>query len=171
MNHVVIELFKLHPDVPDPHYGTSYSACFDLHFFPTTPITFYNEYNIRGEKFVDNQNTIWIHPGDRVLVPTGLVAKIKDPIPQYSIRLHARSGLALKNGLVLANAEGVVDVDYQEQIFAMMTNISSVIYVMKVGERICQAEVVSNYTAYWQFVSEKPKQLTERAGGFGSTGV
>lgn len=170
MNHVVIELFKLHPDVPDPHYGTSYAACFDLHFFPTEPVVFYDEYNNKGAKYITD-GCIWIQPGDRVLVPTGLVAKIKDPIPQYSIRLHARSGLALKQGLVLANAEGVVDVDYQEQIFAMIHNISKATIPIKIGDRICQAEVVTNLTSYWQFVPEKPKQLTERAGGFGSTGV
>jgi dUTP pyrophosphatase len=170
MNHVVIELFKMHPDVPDPVYGTGYAACFDLHCFPTGPVIGYSDQNVKIEyKLLDD--AIVILPGDRVLVPTGLVMRIKDAHAQFSIRLHARSGLALKNGLVLANSEGVVDLDYQEEIFAMIHNISKVPQMIKRGDRICQGEVVSNYTSYFLPVTEKPKKMGDRTGGFGSTGV
>jgi dUTP pyrophosphatase len=118
-----------------------------------------------------------ILPGDRMLVPTGLIMKIKNSgigspgncIANYSIRLHARSGMSLKQGLVLANAEGVIDVDYQKEIFVMLTNISVMPVSIKTGDRIAQAEIVRNYIAYFELV-DNVTQHSERDGGFGSTG-
>jgi dUTP pyrophosphatase len=91
----------------------------------------------------------------------------------YSIRLHARSGMSLKQGLILANSEGVVDVDYQQEIFVMLTNISELAVTISVGDRIAQAEVVRNYVAQFELVEsdEEPTPHSERSGGFGSTGV
>jgi dUTPase len=190
MNHVVIRLFRLSDEVPVPAYGTTMAACFDLSFQPT------GRYSIQG---YNNQNepidamvysgVCDINPGDRLLVPTGLVAQIVDqaqvdyyaypthyPAPSlenlasYSIRIHARSGMSLKNGLILANSEGVVDVDYQKEIFVMLTNISNRTQRIKTGDRIAQAEVVRNYIATFQLVKDQPKGYSERDGGFGSTG-
>ena len=121
--------------------------------------------------------TFSINPGDRVLVPTGLIMKIVDSsgsmkgFANYSIRLHARSGNALRRGLVLANAEGIIDADYQHEVFMLMTNISSVAIDIKRGERLCQGEIVKNLIANWSLVSEMPKSFSDRDGGFGSTGI
>lgn len=178
MDSLIVQLLRLSPEVPVPAYGTSMSACFDLSFQPV------GRYSIQG---YDRQNnsvdrmcytgTVEINPGDRILVPTGLTMKIKnsgmgspgDSIANYSIRLHARSGLSLKQGLVLANAEGVIDVDYQQEIFVMLTNISGRSAIIKTGDRIAQAEIVRNYIAYFELVDDIA-QHSERSGGFGSTG-
>ena len=181
MHSVVIELFRLSEDVPVPAYGTSMSACFDLSFQPT------GRFSIQG---YDRQNDpvdrmcyagfVDIDSGDRILMPTGLIMKIrgnseidisgKPSLANYSIRLHARSGMSLKQGLVLANAEGVIDVDYQKEIFVMLTNISGRTVRVNAGDRIAQAEIVRNYIAYFELVKEQPQPHSERAGGFGSTG-
>ena len=76
---------------------------------------------------------------ERVLVPTGLIFDIPKG---YSVRLHSRSGLAWKDGLYLTNCEGIIDYDYVEPIFVMMTNISQSPKTINNGVRICQAELV-----------------------------
>lgn len=182
MDAVIVQLLRYSPEVPIPAYGTSMSACFDLSFQPC------GRYSIQGYD-VQNQQVdrmcytgdVEIHPGDRILVPTGLVMKIvrrpdslytlqhERTAHNFSIRLHARSGMSLKQGLVLANAEGVVDVDYQKEIFVMLTNISDITQKIKTGDRIAQAEIVRNYIAYFELV-ESVTQHSERDGGFGSTG-
>ena len=138
----------------------------------------------RSELF--DEKHVYLNPGDRMLIPTGLVMKVrqvhsvetfaditreKEELHQFSIRLHARSGLALKRGLVLANAEGIVDVDYQEQVFILLHNISDTNQVVQYQERIAQGEVLVNEKVNILEVIERPKQYSERDGGFGSTGT
>jgi dUTP pyrophosphatase len=172
---IVIQLLKLGKDVPTPAYGTSMSACFDLSFQPCERFSIqgYDKWNRPCDRMTYN-DAVDIYPGDRILVPTGLIMRIRGDMTQdilatYSIRLHARSGMSLKQGLVLANAEGVVDVDYQKEIFVMLTNISEVPVQVKKGDRIAQAEVVQNHICYFELVNSI-KPHGERDGGFGSTG-
>jgi dUTP pyrophosphatase len=112
-----------------------------------------------------------------MLVPTGLFVKLSPfcldhQLKNYSLRLHPRSGLSYKRGLVLANAEAVIDIDYQHQIFVLLTNISAVTEYIKVGDRICQAEVVQNCPVTFVEVFAPPIGYdSTRSGGFGSTGV
>jgi dUTP pyrophosphatase len=177
MKSVVVQLFRLTNDVPVPAYGTSMAACFDLSFQPTGRFSIqgYDKYNLPCDRMC-HAGSVEILPQDRILVPTGLVMKIKpdsmdaDMYSSYSIRLHARSGMSLKQGLVLANAEGVIDVDYQKEIFVMLTNISIMPVTIRAGDRIAQAEVVRQCPVYFQLVDDQPKPYSERDGGFGSTG-
>ena len=97
---------------------------------------------------------------ERVLIPTGLILDIPEG---YSVRLHSRSGLAWKDGVYLTNCEGIIDYDYVEPVFVMMTNISQSPKTINNGDRICQAELVE--------IPEPPTRKTERDGGFGSTGT
>jgi dUTPase len=78
--------------------------------------------------------------------------------------------LSLKRGLVLANSEGVIDVDYQNEVFVMMTNISEVTQTIKRYDRMAQAEVVANIPFNFVEIKDVPKPHSERSGGFGSTG-
>ena len=186
---IEVGVFRLHDKAVIPSYGTSLSACFDLGFYPSASdpiVKGYSENNIPLENIVMDDSVI-INPGDRLLIPTGLVfkifqkgrsvetfaditAKIRD-LRQFSIRLHARSGMALKRGLVLANAEGVVDADYQQQVYVLLHNISKITQQIKVGERIAQGEVVANEDTHLFEINEYPSQHSERDGGFGSTGT
>lgn len=186
---IYVDVFRLHKNAVVPNYGTSLSACFDLGFYPSTSdpiVTGYDRYNSKFERHI-NDDGLLIRPFDRLLIPTGLIFKINDArnsvekfsditvereqLNQFSIRLYARSGMALKRGLVLANAEGIVDVDYQQQVFILLTNISEVTQILLVGERIAQGEVVTNEKVTFHEVSELPIQHSERNGGFGSTGT
>jgi dUTP pyrophosphatase len=171
----ILFLYKKHPDVPTPHYATLGSTCFDLTFYPTTDrVNGYDVYNAPCERMVAaNQGRIGvpIYPGDRLLIPTGLIAKLNVPNPRLSIRLHPRSGMALKRGLVLANAEGVVDCDYQKEIFAIIHNVSEKLEYLEVGTRVCQGEILKNRRADFRVIESPPEPYTTRDGGFGSTGV
>lgn len=180
-------IYRLSEDVQIPKFGTSMSTCFDLHYCPTNKIVKgYDEFNVPVERFVEDDRGLYIYPGDRLLVPTGLVMKIEkhlsietfgdimdhsEPLKQYSIRLHPRSGLSLKRGLVLANSEGVVDVDYQQEVFVLMTNISKIPQIIAYQERISQAEVVVNEGVQLVILYEMPIPHSDRNGGFGSTGT
>jgi len=161
--------YKLNDDVKDPVVATSSSACFDLHaYIPgNIEVKCYSSMNAKLQSFtVDGR--LAIHPGARYLIPTGLIFDIPN---QCSVRLHARSGLSLKQGLVLANAEGVIDEDYVDPVFAMITNISDKQVTIENGERICQAELVYQPNFALMPLQNSPAKKTDRNGGFGSTGV
>jgi len=171
---------KLDPSFELPSYGTSLSSCFDLKFQAKLDdeITAVNSANksfvIRIEQGhgAISAHRIYLTPGDRVLLPTGLAFKLeaKDSPQRYSIRLHPRSSVAFKRGLSLANCEGVVDVDYQEQVYIPIINNSSIVQAIELGERICQGELVENKIVRFLEVPQKLTRFSERSGGFGSTG-
>ena len=183
----ILNVCRLRDDFVLPTYGTTLANCFDLSFQPTdTHVTGYDRYNNPISQLINNFGEISIYPGDRLLIPTGLIFKIEELITiekfsdilveskglqRYSIRLHPRSGLSLKRGLVLANSEGIVDVDYQEEVFVLLTNISEVSQTIKSGDRIAQAEVVCNVPVQCVLATTRPEKHSERGGGFGSTGV
>ena len=164
-----LNFYKTHEDVTLPKFATKNSACFDL-CFSAAGKTFAEGYNKNNAKFVRGfvEGHLHIMPGDRLLVPTGLIIDIpKD----FSVRLHPRSGLSLKQGLVLANAEGVIDSDYVEEVFIILTNISDNGITIKSGDRICQGELVKSEEYVIMETKLKPEQKTDRSGGMGSTGV
>lgn len=175
------------PDVHLPKYGTSLSTCFDLEFFATErAVEGFNRYNEKVARYVNEHDEIMIYPGDRLMIPTGLVMKLEyvptiesyrdilnDSIDlkHFSIRLHARSGLSLKRGLILANSEGIVDADYQQEIFVLLMNVSEVTQTIAKHDRIAQGEVVGNVPFNLIKLNHVPTPHSERSGGFGSTGI
>lgn len=168
---IKIGIYKMHPDVKIPKFGTEYANCFDLEYFPVTDVVNgFDQYNMAIGRYVDKSTQeLTINPGDRLLVPTGLIFSLPEE-RTYSLRLHSRSGLALKRGLVLANGTGIVDVDYNQQVFALIANVSNMSQTISKGERVCQAEIVKNVTVAMIEINDKPKALGDRTGGFGSTG-
>lgn len=165
----LLTIYRLDEDVDFPEYGSEFAACFDLKAFlkDGTSVKFYNTRNVKQEtKVIDGKVTLY--SGDRMLVPTGIVFDLTE---DQSLRIHPRSGLALKNGITVANCEGVVDADYIHETFVMLANISDVPFVIGNGMRIAQAEVVKHTPFVIGEVKTAPEQKTERTGGFGSTGV
>ena len=184
---IYLSVYRLNNDIELPTYGTSLANCFDLSFQPTTDVVKgYDSFNTPVEYSVNSFGEVPINPGDRLLIPTGLIFKIDHrktietyadisrqelPLQNHSIRLHPRSGLSLKKGLILANSEGIVDVDYQEEVFVLLTNISKMHATIRRGDRVAQAEVVSNEPFQIAICNTRPTKHSERSGGFGSTGV
>lgn len=163
-----LKMYKVHPNVKLPIHQTTQSACFDLAFQGSgkSEIKGYSSKNKPISRMY--RGALTISPGDRMMVPTGLILDIPDG---YSVRVHARSGMSLKQGLVLANAEGVIDSDYVEELMVLIHNISENSITISDGDRIAQAELVQNIEYTIEQTPVRPIPKTNRTGGFGSTGV
>jgi len=118
--------------------------------------------------FSANEEPVVIPAGEIRLIPTGLAM---DGAPEdLTILLFARSGLASKHGIALANGVGVIDSDYRGEIKAALINNSSVDYTVMPGERIAQMMFVPIVRP--QFSVTDTLSETERGeGGFGHTGT
>lgn len=107
-----------------------------------------------------------LQPGCRALVPTGLHLGI--PVG-FEVQIRPRSGLALKNGITLANAPGTIDSDYRGPLGVILINLGEEAFQITHGDRIAQMIVAP--VAQGEFVQTKTLDETARgAGGFGSTG-
>ncbi len=167
-----VRAYKMYDDVVLPEYATDQSACFDLRgYFPLgTKCKLFQGHNDALETRVheDHGDSLCLWDGETVLIPTGLIFDIEEG---YSIRLHSRSGLSIKRGLILANGEGVIDSDYINETFIMIRNVSGGIQYIKHGERIAQGEIVPVHQVHFETIDMPPVQKTTRDGGFGSTGT
>ncbi len=113
---------------------------------------------------------VWIlTPGQRRLVPTGLVMAIP---PGFEGQVRPRSGLALRHGLTVLNAPGTIDADYRGEVQVLLINHGDTPFELRRGERIAQLLVAP--VACWTWVPEPNVEAlgdTERGeGGYGSTG-
>lgn len=147
-----IELKVLDPRVGDaiplPEYATGGSAGLDM------------------RACIDE--TLRVEPGETSLVPTGLAIHIGDP--GLAAVLLPRSGLGHKHGLVLGNLTGLIDSDYQGQIFISCWNRGSQAYEISPGERIAQMVFVPVEQVKFERVGEFAN--SERgSGGFGHSGT
>lgn len=110
---------------------------------------------------------IMLAPGETVLVPTGLAIHIDDP--SLAAVLLPRSGLGHKHGIVLGNLVGLIDSDYQGQIFVSCWNRGQTEFEIVVGERLAQMVFIPVVQVGFEHVEEFTS--SERgAGGFGHTG-
>ena len=143
----MLKVYKLNDKATLPKFATEQSACFDI---------------ASSESYI-------IAPGGTVAISTGLIFDI--PLG-YSIRLHPRSGLALKHGITMKNAEGVIDSDYTNELKVLVWNTQiCTSFEINPGDRIAQGELVKNLDYTIEECYTTPVQKTNRVGGFGSTGI
>jgi dUTP pyrophosphatase len=108
-----------------------------------------------------------LKPGERLLVPTGIAVSL--PSAKYAALLFARSGLAAKHGIAMANGVGLIDSDYRGEILCPLVNLGQEDFVITPGLRIAQLVITPVFTA--RFVQADRLDDTARGeGGFGSTG-
>ena len=138
-------------DLELPAYATSHAAGMDL------------------RAAIPEGETWDLAPGERRLVPTGLVMAIP---PGFEGQVRPRSGLALKHGVTVLNAPGTIDADYRGEVQVLLVNHGSEPFRLRRGERIAQLLVAP--AAAWIWVPEPSVELlgdTDRGGGgYGSTG-
>ena len=134
--------------IPLPHYATDGSAGLDM------------------RAVIDD--AISVSPGETVLVPTGLAIHVADS--NLAAVLLPRSGLGHKHGLVLGNLTGLIDSDYQGQVFISCWNRSSKSYAIEPGERIAQMVFVPVEQVRFNIV-EDFEDSKRGAGGFGHSGA
>ena len=110
---------------------------------------------------------VTLRPGDRLAIPTGIAVAIPQGFAGF---VHARSGRALKEGLALANAPGLIDSGYRGEIKVIVVNLDprSVIDVKR-GEKIAQLVIQRVESADVEEV-EDLDETPRGEGGFGSTG-
>jgi dUTP pyrophosphatase len=130
-----------------PAYATSGSAGLDLRACIDEPLT--------------------LRPGDSALVPTGLAIHVGDP--GHAAVIIPRSGLGHKHGIVLGNLVGLIDSDYQGQVFVSCWNRGKDTFVVNPMERIAQLVVMPVVQVELNVV-ESFDESARGAGGFGSTG-
>jgi dUTP pyrophosphatase len=167
----MLKVYKTHESARVPQLATQGAACFDVHasLIPGTPVKCYRYGETAPSDIVVNAfSSITIPAGARTLIPLNLILDI--PLG-YSVRFHPRSGISLKQGLTLFNCEGVIDSDYVDPCFVTLYNISGVDQIVCDGDRIAQGELVVTLTYAIEETDTAPGQKTDRAGGFGSTGV
>ena len=111
--------------------------------------------------------TMVVEPGRTELIPTGIAMHLADP--GLAAMVLPRSGLGHKHGIVLGNLVGLIDSDYQGQVFVSLWNRGSTAFTLEPMERIAQLVVVP--VVQVAFTLFESFDQTERgAGGFGSTG-
>ena len=113
------------------------------------------------------EHNMTIQPGQCELIPSGLAIHLAHP--GYAAMILPRSGLGHKHGIVLGNLVGLIDSDYQGQIFVSLWNRSPMPFTLMPMERMAQLGIVPVMQARFNIVEEFPP--SERgSGGFGSTG-
>lgn len=138
---------RLGTSIPLPSYVTSGSAGLDLRACLEDAIT--------------------LQPGETTLIPTGFAMHIGDP--SMAAVLLPRSGLGHKHGIVLGNLVGLIDSDYQGQVFVSCWNRGHTAFTIEVGERIAQMVFVPVLQVAFEQVTAFDE--TDRGeGGFGHTG-
>lgn len=158
----------LHAGVHPPVRATAASAGFDLRAFfahGTIDVWCGAERVTRLLEGNEAERALTLEPGDRAVIPLGFRATL----PQgFEAQIRARSGTALKLGLVLANGPGTIDPDYIGEWGVLVLNASTVPVRVAHGDRIAQL-VIARFEVL-EFVQGTVVQTTERVGGFGSTG-
>ena len=144
---MIIKFKKLNKNAIIPEYKTDLSAGFDL-----------NVLLEEGEYILKKEEIKLFKTGLAMSLPKG-----------YEAQIRSRSGLSLKNGVIVLNSPGTVDADYRGEIGIILMNCGSEDYKIENGDRIAQMVIAKYEKADIEIVDELDE--TERGnGGFGSTG-
>jgi len=142
---VRLEIKRIDPDLPLPSYAREGDAGLDL----------------------SAADDVTLKPGERAAVPTGFAVAIPEGFAGF---VHARSGRALREGLALPNAPGLIDAGYRGEIKVILVNLDPAepIYIAR-GEKVAQLVIQRVERAELESVGDLPPS-TRGDGGFGSTG-
>lgn len=131
------------------NYATDGSAAFDIRANAVNPIK------------------LW--PNENKLIPTGMAIWIKNP--EYAGFVFSRSGLGNKHNIIINHSVGLIDSDYQGELFVPIWNKSDDLFTIRHGDRIAQIVFMPVMHMVPQFVEEFSNETERGEGGFGHTGV
>lgn len=134
-------------EIPLPDYATEGSAAMDLRACLEHPLT--------------------VRSGETHLIPTGIAIHIDDP--ELAAIVLPRSGLGHKHGIVLGNLVGLIDSDYQGELFVSCWNRGHAPFTIEVGERIAQMIIVPVMRTHFEIVQDFTCSVRGN-GGFGHSG-
>lgn len=138
---------RIGSEFPLPDYATDGSAGIDMRACLDAPLE--------------------IGPGETNLLPTGIAIHIADP--SLAAVLLPRSGLGHKHGIVLGNLVGLIDADYQGQVFVSCWNRGDASFTIQPGERIAQMVFLPIVRAHFEVV-DAFQESARGTGGFGHSG-
>ncbi len=150
-NHdLVVDLHQLPHgrDLPLPSYGTEHSAGLDLYA-------------------ALSEDAVTLNPGEIKLIPSGIAIAI--PVG-FEAQVRSRSGLALKNGVIVLNAPGTIDADCRGEIMGIMINLSQEPYTITRGTRFAQMVIAQHERVTWNKV-DGLEATVRGSRGFGSTNI
>ena len=141
---ITLKVKKIHPDAIIPSYAHAGDAGMDLYSYEDGVL----------------------QPGERRLFKTGLNVEI--PFG-YEMQIRSRSGLALKNGIIVLNSPGTIDAGYSGELGIILVNHGKEAYEIKKGDKIAQGKI-SKVEQVEIKVVEELSETSRGEGGFGSTG-
>lgn len=128
------------------------------------------QYQTHGASGIDLlaacREPVALHPGDRALVPTGIVISLPENL---EAQIRPRSGLAIKHGITLLNTPGTIDSDYRGEIQIILINHAKETFTVTRGMRIAQMVLAEVVKAKLEAV-DNLDGTRRGAGGFGHTG-
>ncbi|WP_120952370.1 dUTP diphosphatase [Helicobacter sp. L8] len=140
-----VKIQKLHPEARIPAYQSAGASGFDLHAL----------------------EALHIAPGAVALVRTGLAISLERG---FELQIRSRSGLALKDQIVVLNSPGTIDSDYRGELQAILMNLSGRVFSIEPGDRIAQAILCRVFSAQFELVNQL-ETSARGCRGFGSSGV
>ena len=143
----IVKIKKLFQDVELPEYKTEFSAGMDLKAY--------------------TKENIVLKVGEIKLIKTGLAIALPNG---FEAQIRSRSGLSLKNGIIVLNAPGTIDSDYRGEIGIILMNVGQSDFVIENNMRIAQM-VITRYENAKLDLVEELDETTRADGGFGSTGL
>jgi len=143
---VQIKRLPGHDDMPLPLKMSEGASGFDLHAAVSESLT--------------------LHPGERVLVPTGFCISMP---PELEAQIRPRSGLAYKFGITCLNTPGTIDADYRGEVKVLLIHLGQDPFIINRGERIAQM-VFQEVPLVSLIEVEELTETVRGAGGFGHTG-
>lgn len=149
MQDIIVPIFRNRNgfNLPLPAYATPLSSGMDL--YAAIP------------------DTLRIKPHTWEMVSTGISIALP---PGLEAQIRTRSGLALKEGIVVLNSPGTIDADYRGEIFVVLHNVSDTVFLVKRGMKIAQMVIAPTIQITWKEINSL-KTTKRGTGGFGSTGV
>lgn len=143
----IVKIKKLFQDVELPEYKTEFSAGMDLKAY--------------------TKESIVLKAGEIKLIKTGLAIALPNG---FEAQIRSRSGLSLKNGIIVLNAPGTIDSDYRGEIGIILMNVGQNDFVIENNMRIAQM-VITKYENVKLDLVEELDNTVRADGGFGSTGL
>lgn len=169
-----MKIYKVNDRADIPAYATAGSACFDVKVCIENGqyLKSYNNWNKEQKILVKgvgpSRDAFQLPPGIRCLVPTGLIFDIPEG---HVMKMFIRSSVALKKGLVMSNGVGIIDSDYVDESYIMISNITDSLVTIEHGERLAQCILEPVKQHQLGEAAKAPAKKSDREGGFGSTGV
>lgn len=148
---------------PLPKYADSGCSGADVY----ADVEHINENFLFGGAFLAEPDQLILVPGSRALIPSGLHVDIPEG---YEIQVRCRSGLALKQGIIVTNGLGTIDASYKGDIGVILTNTGDKCFVVNQGDRIAQLVLMPVTKIEWNLV-DTLKDSERGEGGYGHTGI